>query len=111
MRPLEKQQEDVAGTVESAYQEMTDLQEAIESARLSIESGADESSLRGRGEVLRSVVQKIECEFTATGKTGCGPGRTNSRLAAITSYAVIGDSALFTADSANVFPQTPVVSR
>ena len=60
---------------------------------------ADEVSLRQRAQALRGIIHRIECTFTATGKTGGGWGKKNSRLTAVTIYPVVGDTAEFTSDS------------
>ena len=56
-------------------------------------------ALRQRAESLRAIIHRIECTFTATGQTGGGWGKKNARLATVTIYPVIDDSAEISANS------------
>jgi DNA invertase Pin-like site-specific DNA recombinase len=95
----ERQREDAAGAVAAALQELHDLQDAIHSAKEAMRAEGGASALRRRAEALRAVVQRIECTFAATGMTGKGAGRKNSRLVKVTVYPVAGDSAEFSASA------------
>lgn len=106
---LERQREDLAGVVEHHYRQMLDLQRAIGDANLAMKQAEGERALRRRAEAIRSVVHRIECTFTATGKTGGGPGRTNARLATVTIYPVAGEPIDFQGEE-NVLQRTRVVS-
>jgi hypothetical protein len=94
---LRQQMTDAAAVVEARGREVDDLMSAIHTA-LEAMSG-DASSLRHRAEALRGAIQRIECKFTATGKTGSGWGNKNSLLAEVTFYPVVGDPTSFPAGS------------
>jgi hypothetical protein len=96
---LKRQQHNVADVIEQHYRQMTDLQEAIHATREAMKSDNDAQALRRRAEALRAIVQRIECTFTATGQTGGGWGKKNARLATVTIYPVVGDSAAFSVGS------------
>ncbi len=71
---------------------MTDLREAIEVAKRAFQSEAGERALRQRAEALRKVVQRIECAFTATGKTGGGSwANRGHKLVKVTIYPLVGE--------------------
>jgi hypothetical protein len=95
---LEKQREDAADVVAGYSRQMCELQHAIADAKFAMKSQEAECALRQRAEALRAVVQRIECSFTATGQTGDGWGKKNSRLVTVTIYPVVGDSLEFSAD-------------
>jgi DNA invertase Pin-like site-specific DNA recombinase len=97
---LEQQRQNVAEIVEQHYRQMNDLQTAIGEAKRLMRSEAGERALRHRAEAVRAVIQRIECNFTATGETGGGWGKKNARLTSVTIYPVVGDSAAFPVDSA-----------
>jgi hypothetical protein len=94
---LERQKEDMAGSVAALYRQVHDLQMAIADARLAMKNQAGEQALRRLAETLRGVIHRIECRFEATGRTGCGRGNSNSRLASVTIYPVAGDPAEYPA--------------
>jgi hypothetical protein len=108
---LRRQQEDAAEVVAEHYREMLELQTAIADARLAMRSQGGERALRQRAEALRAVIQRIECAFTATGQTGGGWGKKNSRLATVTIYPVAGDAAEFSADSNGTLMYSSAHSR
>jgi DNA invertase Pin-like site-specific DNA recombinase len=90
---MEKQKQDAAGVVEKHWKEMHDLQKAIQEARRAMTSESGERANRRRAEALRSVIERIECTFTATGiKAGRQGGQRSSRLASVTIYPLIGDA-------------------
>jgi hypothetical protein len=98
MGELRQQQEDAGEVVATAYREMPELQRAIADARLAMRAKDGERALRQRAQALRAIIQRIECTFTATGQTGGGWGKRNSRLLGVTIYPVAGDPAYFEAD-------------
>ena len=67
---LERQREDAARAVERLYREMLELREAVDSAKDAVRCESGERALRRRAEAIRAAVQRIECDFTATGRTG-----------------------------------------
>jgi predicted RNase H-like nuclease (RuvC/YqgF family) len=71
-----RQERDAAGEVERHYREMLDLQRRIADAKIAARRDFGERALRRKAEALRSVIQPIECSFTATAATGSGPGKT-----------------------------------
>jgi DNA invertase Pin-like site-specific DNA recombinase len=95
---LRRQQEDVAEVVASHYQELLDVQEAISAAERAMQSEAGERALRQRAEALRGIIQRIECTFAATGQTGAGWGKKNTRLVKVTIYPVVGAVAEYRAE-------------
>lgn len=99
MGELERQRENVAEVVASHYREMHDLQQSIASAKLAMRSETGEEALRQRAEALRSLIQRIECRFVATGQTGSGWGKRNARLVEVTIYPVVGEEASYSVDS------------
>jgi DNA invertase Pin-like site-specific DNA recombinase len=92
---LRRQQEDVAALVERHHQEVHDLAAAIADAERAMQSEDGERAMRQRAEALRGVIQRIECTFTATGQTGAGWGKKNSKLVKVTCYPVVGDPVEF----------------
>jgi DNA invertase Pin-like site-specific DNA recombinase len=99
---LKRQQEDAAEVVEQHYQQMNDLQQAIEDAQAAMRSEADAQSLRRRAEALRGLLCRIECEFVLTGKTGTctvdgttrnvgGAGNSRSMLSGVSFVPISGD--------------------
>jgi DNA invertase Pin-like site-specific DNA recombinase len=107
MTELEQQRQDAAAVVEQHWREMTELQLAIADAKLAMQDVEGEAALRQLAERLRAVIQRIEVTFAATGKTGGGPGKTNSVPTTVTIYPVVGDSAAFTMSSVNsIYPST-----
>jgi len=99
IQEFKRQQEDVGESVANHYAEMTDLQDAIEKAKAAMRKEADEVSLRQRALALRGIIQRIECTFISTGQRGGGWGKKNSRLARVTIYPVVGESAEFPVNS------------
>jgi hypothetical protein len=95
---LKQQMEDAGSVVEQHYRDMLDLQEAIEEAKRAFQAEAGEHALRQKAEAVRGVIQRIECTFTATGKTKGGWGKKNSQLVKVTIYPVVGDAVEFSAD-------------
>lgn len=95
---LRRRQVDLGKVVSNHYQEMIHLQDAIATAERSMKSVNDERALRQRAEALRTIIQRIECTFTATGEKGGGWGKKNARLTKVTIYPVVGDSAEFSVD-------------
>jgi len=93
---LEQKRKNVADIVERQWREVLDLSQAIRETERAM---SDDRNLRRRAEAIRSVIQRIECKFSATGKTGGGWGKKNSRLESITFYPVLGDSVEFPVDS------------
>jgi DNA invertase Pin-like site-specific DNA recombinase len=85
---LEQQQEDLAELVEHYYQELHELGEAIAAARAAL---TGERDLRVKAAKLRTVLDRIECTFVATGEHGSGPGRKHARLAKLTFVPNAGD--------------------
>jgi hypothetical protein len=92
---LEQQQEDVGEAVAAALVELRELAQAIHAAQKAMASEAGERAFRQRAEALRAVIRRIDCTFTATGKTGGGPGRSNARLVKVTVEPVVGDAVEF----------------
>jgi hypothetical protein len=68
-----------------------------------MQKDASEHALRHKAEALRGVIQRIECTFVATGETGAGWGKRNSRLVQVEFYPVVGDSLAFRAG-----PESPI---
>jgi DNA invertase Pin-like site-specific DNA recombinase len=96
---LRQQQRNVADVVEQHYGRLNDLQAALAEARLAMRSEQGERALRQRSEAIRSVIQRIECTFKATGQTGAGWGKRNSQLVSVTFYPVVGDPVPLSAES------------
>ena len=96
---LRMQQNNVAEDVETHYREMYDLQLAIANAKLVMRKDSGERSLRQLAEALRGVIERIECTFTTTGKSGGGWGKKNAELVKVTIYPISGDSAEFSTES------------
>ena len=92
---LERHRDDMAGVVERQFREMLDLLIKVAEAKIALQSTTGERALRQRAEAVRQVIQRIECSFTATGKTKGGPGRTNARLVAVTIYPLVGEAVAF----------------
>jgi DNA invertase Pin-like site-specific DNA recombinase len=92
---LRAHRHDAAELVAAQYREVYDLQLAIADARAAMRADSGERALRRRAEKLRAIIQRIECNFVATGKTGSGYGKKNSKLAAVTFYPVVGDPVTF----------------
>jgi len=107
---LEQQRQDAAGAVAEAYRQVCDLQRAVAAARLAIQGGTNERELRERAQALRGVIQRIECTFTASGKTGCGWGQKYSRLVAVNIFPVTGDAARYLAPAESTLPCTRATS-
>lgn len=99
MDELRKQQSNIGELVGQHYREMKDFQDAIGRARIEFDKGADERTMRQRAEALRGIIQRIECTFTATGSTGGGWGKKNSKLVEVTFYPIVGDKLIFQAES------------
>ena len=91
-----EKQQNLADVIEQQWREVLDLSDAIDKAKGAMKNDAN---LRVRAEALRSVIQRIECTFTATGERGGGWGRKNALLASVTIYPITGESAEFSADS------------
>lgn len=106
---LEKQREDVAGAVERHQREIASLQQAVATANIAMRSQTGERAMRLRAEAVRAVIHRIDCTFVATGETGGGPGKANTRLVAITVHTVGGETADFKVIP-NALPHTSVVS-
>lgn len=92
---LRRQGKEIADAVGSLYHEMNDHQIAIAAAKRAMQSDSGERALRQRAEALRAVIRRIECTFTATGITGSGWGKRNSKLVKVTIYPISGDSVEF----------------
>src|SRR5262249_41960972 len=97
IKELEQQQQDAAEVVVSQFREMHNLQRAIDTVKAAMRSETGERALRQRAQAVRSVIQRIECTFTATGETGGGWGKKNARLVKVTIYPVVGDPVSFSA--------------
>lgn len=105
---FEQQQKNVGDIAEQQWREVLDLSDAIKQAERSMSSDRD---FRRRSEDLRAIIQRIECKFTATGKTGSGWGNKNSELATVTIYPVSGDSVEFSAESKGTLMYSSAHSR
>jgi hypothetical protein len=108
IKHLEQQKKNVGDTVERQWREVLELSDAIKQAEKSMTDGGN---LRRRAESLRAVIQRIECAFTATGETGGGWGKKNSRLATVTIYPVVDDPAAFPASSKGTLMYSSAHSR
>jgi DNA invertase Pin-like site-specific DNA recombinase len=105
MDALEKQKEDAAGVVEKHWHEMHDLQKAIAEARRAMTAEKGERASRRKAEALQSVIERIECTFTATGiKAGRQGGKRSSKLASITFYPLLGEKVVYPARAAVLLP-------
>lgn len=109
MEALQQQQSDLAGRVEMQYREVAALRDAITSAKFASRKESGERAMRQRAEMIRAVVHRIECSFTATGKTGGGPGQRNARLVKVTIYPLVGAATDYAVG--NVLRQSSEVSR
>src|SRR5262249_41492683 len=96
---LEQQTEDVGESVAAALRDLGDLARALHDARQEMTRGATEQDLRRRAQALRAVIQRIERTFTATGKTGTGPGNANARLARVTFHPLLGEAVAYAANT------------
>jgi hypothetical protein len=105
IRALEGQQQNVADVIEGHYRQMTDLQDAIRTAREAMQSEEGAQALRRRAEALRGLLVAINCEFVVTGKglsKHVGPGQARSRLSAVAFLPIAGEVLRFpAADSGN----------
>jgi DNA invertase Pin-like site-specific DNA recombinase len=108
---LRDQQQDTADVVVRHYREAQQLCLAVVNAQDAMRSQSGERALRQRSQALRAVIHRIECRFTATGKTGSGWGKKNSALVEVTFYPVVGDSAAFSADSEGTLHRPSARSR
>lgn len=99
IKELRQQQQDISEELTAQYREILDLQQAVAGARKALKGEADERALRHRAEAVRKVIHKVECTFVATGETGSGWGKKNSRLVKVTIHPLVGDSVEFTAES------------
>src|SRR5262249_15482890 len=96
---LRRQRQDASQLVERQHRELNDLAPAVKDARRGMTAEAGEQRYRQRAEALRAIIQRIECNFVATGATGGGWGKKNSKLVSVTIYPVAGDSREFPAES------------
>jgi hypothetical protein len=110
IKGLEEQKENLADIVEKEWQEILDLSQAVSEAQRAMLSETGERALRQRAQALRAVIQRIECTFTVTGHTGGGPGKKNSRLAAVTIYPVAGDTAQYEVQAENALLHLPALA-
>src|SRR5262249_44494417 len=108
---LRQQEQDAAEVVEHYYRQMNDLSRAIGDARKAMQQEAGEQALRRRGEAIRGVIHQIVFTFSATGQTGRGWGKKNTRLAEITFHPVTGDSVSFSVDSKGTLMYSSAHSR
>jgi hypothetical protein len=97
---LESQQADAADTVEGHWRQMLDLQHAIAEAKQAMAAEAGERHLRMRAKALSAVIRRIDCTFTATGKTGGGPGNSNAKLMGVTITPSDGEAITYRAGNA-----------
>jgi DNA invertase Pin-like site-specific DNA recombinase len=88
---LERQQQDLGETITNALGELRRLAQAVHDARKALAAGEGERALRRRAQALRAVIARITCTFVATGKTGGGPGKANSRLVRVVIEPVLGE--------------------
>jgi len=107
---LRAQQQDDSAVLAAQWREINDLQLAVADAKLAMRSEAGERALRVRAEKLRAVIERIECTFTATGKTGSGWGMKNSELAMVAIYPVAGDPRYFSVDRESILLWTRATS-
>jgi hypothetical protein len=97
---LKAQRQDQSQAIADALREMHDLQDAIHAARRAMKDKGGDSALRRKAEALRAVIHRIECGFTATDVREGVRGRHQSRLASVTVYPVVGETAEFQAENA-----------
>lgn len=90
IKALEQQGENLAEEAERCLNEWHDLLEAVGKARKAMK---DARQLR-RAEALRSVIHRIDCQFTATGEKARG-GKRHSRLAKVVIHPISGESVEF----------------
>jgi hypothetical protein len=99
---LKEQQQDSTAVVERHYREMRDLQKAIADAKRALASQGGERSRRQRAEALRSVIQRIDCTFTATRvKAGRQGGQRASKLVSVMIHPLLGDAVKYPAHPAH----------
>jgi DNA invertase Pin-like site-specific DNA recombinase len=77
--------------IEACWADLQTLKERIEGARVTLEKG----SLRQIAEVLRSVIDRIECRFSPK-------GNRHSRLEAVTVIPIVGDPLTIEASEAKL---------
>jgi hypothetical protein len=89
---LREQKKDAATVVEEHYHEMETLRDAIEDATKAFQAVSGERALRHKAEAIRKVIQRIECRFVATGKTGGGSwANRGHKLVSVTIYPLVGE--------------------
>jgi hypothetical protein len=99
MAEIRRYRQDLAEAVGKQWQDLNNLHLAIVEARIAMGGGQglgdgggmSERQARKRAEDLRAVIQRIECEFSATGKRGTGWGRKNAEMSWITFYPLVGE--------------------
>jgi DNA invertase Pin-like site-specific DNA recombinase len=108
---MEKQQEDLGDIVANALREVQELGIAIGLAEQAMTAAESDRALRQRAQALQAVIQRIECSFTATGLSGGGWGKKNSRLVKVTVYPVVGESVEFAVPSKGTLLYSSAHSR